>query len=292
MAYENSTTTNSPKGFAPDEVHFQPSEAVPEALLMLASTIVNTTLEGDAPAVRIPWIRDDRQVTLNPADNSSPVFTPEGKNLAVYQPPVAETVVSVRKLTQLSHISREMWDSGSNAQLLSQWSQRAVTRAADTAFLNGFPSTDPNYRLSGITETAGMVEGGNITTSLDPLADALAQVEANGAQPTHIIANPLAWGKLRNLKTAENSYASLLGAGTEDQDRKLFGIPVLTNASVPEEQMLILDRSAISSVAGPVKVAQSEHEQFSSDLIALRLIWHIGWAVQYPDRLATVTVGA
>lgn len=275
------TTTGAPAAYSPDEVAFAADAAIPEALIFKATTVASTTLEGDRPNVLVPWVRD------TPA-----TWTVEGTELERNVPGLDHTAVPVRKLTKMSYISRELWESndGTNAALLSSGSLRSVVSAADSALMGIKPGEQTPF--TGLVNTPERVEGGKIGANLDPLADVIAQIEANDGTPSLIVANPLAWGKLRNLKTADNANTALLGAGTEDQGKKLFGIEVITSSAVPADSLVVIDPGAVASVVGQVKVANSEHLLFNHDAIALRVIWHIGWNVMRPNRIGTVTIGA
>ena len=65
----------------------------------------------------------------------------------------------------------------------------------------------------------------------------------------------------------------------------LLGLPVLKSRFIPAFHGLVVDRTAVVSVVGPVSIATSEHAQFARDAIALRATWRIGWGVVRPDRL-------
>lgn len=281
MALNISTTTTANEAFAPDKTAFTPEQAVNDALIMRATTVVDNEFAGDEPVIRVPWISEHEAT-----------FTAEGAQIEQTQPKFAQTEVHVSKITNLTYLSREMWYSTNpqNPTILSNSVMRSMIRKADQSLLTS--QATGRYPLIGLSNTEGVVTGGNITTALDPLADTIAQLEANGATPALILANPLAWGKLRNLKTGKDANTALLGAGTEDQGKKLFGIEVITNAAVPEDQLVVIDPTAIPSVAGPVEVATSEHALFDHDSIAIRATWHIGWSVMHADRIGSVTVGA
>lgn len=278
MAVNPITTPNTPESFSPDLHVFNPADAVPDALILRASTVVTTQLEGDAPVARIPWVND--------ADAQ---FVEEGAFIEPSSPTPDEITVTTGKIAQIVAVSREQWHQQSTAGLLSNSVTRAVTKAGNNAFIaqptgSGYPP------ITGISETAGIIEGDPITASLDPLADVIAEIENNGGTPSLIVANPLAFGALRNLKTGDGANTSLLGAGTNDAERKLLGIEVVTSPAVPEGELLVIDSTAIASAVGPVQIAQSEHAHFAYDSIAVRVTWRIGWAVQHTDRIGKVTV--
>lgn len=271
-------TTNTPDSFSPDQVVIPAAEAVPEALILRASTVVTRTLDGDAPVARIPWVND--------ADAQ---FVAEGNFMEAATPETSEVIVGTAKISQLLRVSREQWHTNPAGQLLSASTTRAITNKANDAFLA--QATGGPVPLTGIINTPGIITGDPITTNLDPLADAVAQIENNHGQPGIIIANPLAWGALRNLKTGSEANTNLLGAGTNDTDKRLLGVEVVTSAAVPEGQMIVVDPTAIASAVGPFEVFQSEHQYFEYDSIAIRATWRIGWAVQHADRIAVIDVG-
>lgn len=271
-------TTNTPEAFSPDQVVIPAAEAVPEALILRASTVVTRTLDGDAPVARIPWV-----------DDADAQFVAEGDFMEAATPETSEVIVGTAKISQLLRVSREQWHTNPAGQLLSTSTTRAITRKANEAFLA--QATGGPVSLTGIVNTEGIITGDPITANLDPLADAVAQIENNNGTPGIIIANPLAWGALRNLKTAGEANTSLLGAGTNDTDKRLLGVEVVTSAAVPEGQLIVVDPNAIASAVGPFEVFQSEHQYFEYDSIAIRATWRIGWAVQHADRIAVVNVG-
>lgn len=272
------TTNNTPDSFSPDQVVITPDEAVPEALILRAATVVTRTLDGDAPVALIPWV-----------DDADARFVAEGDFMETDTPTASEVTVGTAKISQLLRVSREQWHTNPAGRLLSNSTTRAITRKANEAFIA--QPTGGAVSLTGIVHTPGIITGDPITTNLDPLADAVAQIENNNGQPGIIIANPLAWGALRNLKTADTANTSLLGAGTNDTDKRLLGIEVVTSAAVPEGQLVIVDPNAIAAAVGPFEVFQSEHQYFEYDSIAIRATWRIGWAVQHANRLAVVNVG-
>jgi hypothetical protein len=52
------TTLTSAKAWAPDLNVFNPSDAVPEALILSHSNVAGV-IEGDAPAMRVAYVTDD-----------------------------------------------------------------------------------------------------------------------------------------------------------------------------------------------------------------------------------------
>jgi HK97 family phage major capsid protein len=273
------TTITSAKAWAPDVTAVAPEDAVPEALILETSTVAGE-VEGDAPAVRVQYV-----------DDASAGFVAEGVAIDEADPDLAEVLVYTGKISQLVRLSREQWRQDNAAALLSESVQRAVTKAANVAYVaQAAPSGPAVTPPAGLLNVSGIVDGGAVADNLDMLIDLQAQLAGNDGNPTHILLSPTAWANLRKFKDGATSERSLLGAGTEDTVRSLLNLPVLVSNAVPTDTGLMLDRNAIVSAVGEVMVAQSEHAYFNSDSIGLRCTWRFGANVVHPDRIGKFTV--
>lgn len=273
------TTTNSPASWSPDIVATLPGDAIPDALVLTTSTVAGK-VEGDDVAARVPWV-----------DDATAGFVDEGSDISEADPTLSETVVFTGKIAQLLKISREQFTQNNTSNLLSESVRRAVTKAADKAYLTqAAPGSGEHTPPAGLLNVSGIVDGGTIATDLDVLAEGLATLEANGSEPTHIICAPDAFGYLRKFKTATDSNMALLGAGVQDQAPMLMGLPVIRNAAMTSGKLLVVDRSAIVSAVGTVNVAQSNDVYFASDSVGLRCTFRFGASVMHADRIAQFTV--
>lgn len=275
------TTPISAGAWSPDIYTFPPGDVIPEALILSTSSVLGS-IEGDAPAVRVAYV-----------DDAEADFYDEGTVIDEADPGLDEVLVYTRKVAQLVHLSREQYTQEGTAASLGASVERAVTRKANEAYLQQpAPSAPGAGAPAGLLEVEGVVDAGTVEADLDAVADAIATVETNGAVPTHILASPTAWSELRKLKTASDSNASLIGAGTNDAERLLFSIPVLVTPAMPADGLLVLDKAAVVSAVGQVVVATSEHVYFTSDGIAMRATFRFGQNVVRPDRLAKLTVAS
>ncbi|MGZ8748534.1 MAG: hypothetical protein ACXWZ2_16360, partial [Mycobacterium sp.] len=77
--------------------------------------------------------------------------------------------------------------------------------------------------------------------------------------------------------------SSLSGAGTTDGTPMLLSRPGLVDPAVPDYSGLVIDKRAVVSAVGPIKVATSEHELFSADSVLLRATWRFGHVVVRPE---------
>ncbi|SUA03102.1 phage major capsid protein, HK97 [Mycolicibacterium fortuitum] len=280
MAF-TATTVNSAKAWAPDVTTFAPADAVPDALILQCSTI-GGEVDGDAPAVRVAYVDDDEAQ-----------FTAEGSAIPEGDLGLSEVLVHTAKVTQLVRLSNEQWNQTNTSAQLSQSVSRAITRRGDLAFVAEAAPTPPAVApIAGLVNVPGIVAGGEISASLDALVDLVAQLQDNLSVPSAILVDPLGWGELRKLKVANSYNQTLLGAGTSDAAQMLLSLPVLVNPAVPDYTGVVVDRNAIVSAVGQVKVANSEHAVFASDSVLLRATWRFGHVVVRPDRIGTFTIAA
>ena len=275
------TTLTSSKAWAPDQNIFSPADAVPNALILSHST-VGGVIEGDEPALRVAYV-----------DDADAQFTAEGTEIPEADPALNEILVYTGKITQLVRLSREQYLQNGTANQLSDSVARAVTRKADAAFLTQqAPGSGDNAPPAGLVNIADIIEGGPVDNDLDALIDLTAQLEANGATPSGIIVDPIGWASLRKLKTAQDANTTLLGSGTNQAERLLLDLPVTVSAALDENTGVVVDNTAVVSAVGPVNIAVDESVYFTSDSVATRATFRIGWNVVRPDRIGTFTISA
>lgn len=276
------TTATSAVAWSPDVQAIAPGDAVPDALILQTSTVAGA-VEGDAPAVRCMYVDDD-----------DAQFVAEGAEIPEADPDLAEVLVYTGKVSQLVRLSREQWTQPNANTLLSESVRRAVTRAANKAYLQQSPPSPP-----AVTPPAGLfhqatlhggIDGGNLQGNLDALVDIQAAIADNGGNMSHILLSPRGWAEVRKIKDETQSARSLIGAGVEDAQPRLLNVPVIVTQALPDTNALAVDKTAIVSAAGPVLVARSQHVYFSSDSMGLRCTWRFGATVVHPNRIAFFTV--
>ncbi|WGJ84237.1 phage major capsid protein [Gordonia sp. SMJS1] len=279
MAVE--TTITSTKAWSPDLTAVPPADAVPDALILETST-VSGTIEGDAPAVRVQYV-----------DDATATFTAEGVTIDEANPGLSEALVHTGKVAQIIRLSREQFVQPNAQELLSDSVRRAVTKAGNTAYIAQAAPTSPAVTPpAGLLNIPGIVNGGAVADSLDGLVDLLATLAGNGADPSHIVLSPTAWASLRKFKTAADYNTSLLGTGATDAQKFLLDLPVLVTPAAPSGSGLVVDKTAVVSAVGNVEVSISEHAYFAADSIAVRCIWRFGANVVKPNRIGKFTVTA
>lgn len=278
------TTPDSVKSLAWDVKGIAPKDVLPDALILRAATKAGV-VEGDAPAVRVPHI------ALNAGG-----FVAEGVTIEDTLPDDSETVIHTGKIASLVPLSREQYGQADVAGLLSDAMKADLLRKANAAFLAQAapvaPATTPPAGLINQSPTA--LGGDSIATagSLDPLADAIAWVEAAGSALGNlvIVAHPSAWATIVKLKAATDSKASLLGAGVDAVERRLLSVPVIVDRDAPTSSLLVIDRHAVLAAYGEVSIATSADARFADDVVLVRGLWRFGARIVDTNRVVLVSV--
>jgi len=270
------TTPTSPKAWAPDVTAFVPGDVVPDALILNTATVVGQ-IEGDAPAVRVPYVADDGVVG----------FVAEGAEIPDADQDFDEVVVLTGKVATLGKYSFETLAQPEAATMVVESLSRNVVKKANAAYL-GNPVAGPGP--VGLLNTPGIIGAGPLGANLDLISDVISFIETDGGTATHIIANPIAWATVSKLKRATDSNESLVGAGTSAAERALLGLPVLVDAAMPAGALLVVDKSAVIGAQSPVRLARSDDAYFSSDSIGVRVTWRLGWKVMHKSRVAKILI--
>lgn len=271
------TTPTSPRAWAPDQTAFVPADVVPDALILNTATVVGQ-IEGDEPALRVPFVSDDGVVG----------FVAEGAEIPDADQEFDEVVVLTGKVAALGKYSFETLAQPEAARMVVESLSRSVVTKANAAYLGNLEAAPGP---TGLLNTPDIIDFETpIGDDLDQLVDAIAFVELDGGAATHIIANPTAWATLNKLKRATDSNESLIGAGTVAAERALLGLPVLVTPAMPAGSLLVIDQAAVIGAQSPVRVARSDDAYFSSDSIGVRVTWRLGWKVMHATRVAKLTI--
>lgn len=269
-----------------------PEDVIPDSIILQTSTIAGR-VEGDRNLIRVPYVSD-----------TEASYVKEDEDIPFSNTRRAEKVIRTAKMASFDVSSVEQLAQENAATMLGNAMCARVNSAAERAYLwqerdprittdaNGIDTwpDDPDVWPPGILTDPGVVTGDPITKSLDPIADALGVLQANYSNPTHILVDPVGWSHLRKLKVAERSNQSLIGAGVEDSELRLFGLPVLVNPAMLPGKLAVIDKSVILSAVGPLVLSTSEHALFRSDSVALRVTWRFGARIIRPERCAVVPI--
>lgn len=273
--------TNNLKSLYPDQV-FAYNEAVPDALIAnpLVATVAGE-IEGDAPRVRVPYIKTD------PTSG----FVKEGADITDGGGELDEVLISTGKIATVVKQSNESASFETASQLIAAGVSRSIVTSADNAFLNNAKNEDTDAQNGpvGILNTEGIpatqTTGERI---VDAVADAKAAIGGNGGIPTAIVANYAVEAILRKLKTTDGR--GLLIDPVEAGELSIHGLPVIVNRAMPDNTLLVVSAGEIVAAVGTVNLAVSTDALFTSDSLIRRATWRIGAKVIHPNRLAKLTI--
>ncbi|MBZ4622126.1 phage major capsid protein [Mycobacterium avium subsp. hominissuis] len=269
------TTPTTAAAWSPDVYEFAPQDVLPQALILTTSFVAGD-IDGDQPSLHVGFVTDQLD-----AD-----YVAEGTEIPDSAPGLDEVEIKTKKISRLVNLSSEQYNQEQTASSVAASVARDLTAKADASYLG--ENADP---LIGLLHAADVIDGGPVTDSLDALVDLVAELENNGSTPSAIILDPLSWAAARKLKVGTDYNAALLGAGTNDAQPMLLSLPIFRSRFIPAGSGIVVDKTAIASAVGPVKIATSEHALFSSDAVQVRATWRIGWKLVRPTRIGKFTVG-
>lgn len=273
--------TNNLKSLYPDQV-FLYTEAVPDALIAnpLVATVAGE-IEGDAPRVRVPYIKTDPTAG----------FVKEGADITDGGGELDEVLISTGKIATVVKQSNESASFETASQLIAAGVSRSIVTSADNAFLNNAKNEDPEAQNGpvGILNTEGIpttqTTGEDV---VDAVADAKATIGGNGGIPTSVVCNYATEAILRKLKTTEGK--GLLIDPVEAGELSIHGLPVIVNRAVPDKTLLVVSAGEIVAAVGTVNLAISTDALFTSDSLIRRATWRIGAKVIHANRLAKLSI--
>lgn len=270
-------TTSSTKAHAPDVQAFSPEDVIGDALILTASTRV-ADIEGDEPVVRIPFVDAD----------GDPGFVAEGATIDAADPDTSEKLISTGKIAHRIVLSREQFTQRNMESLFANAMQRAMVRKADGAFLSQVAPTAPATTPPAGILNQSVTDGGSVDANLDALVDAVTTVSEDYGTPNLLIASPSSWAHLAKLKTATDSNASLLDHRIDMAQMRVVGLPVVVNAAVPSDKLVVMDTSAVLSAVGQLNLAVSDQAEFNSDSYSMRATMRFGSVVTRSERVVVL----
>lgn len=281
--------TNDNKGAFSDSKFIPASEALQEALI-LTQAVRGPVIEGDAPMLRIPYVSE------------SPDAEIVGEGLAIDEknPVLSEITVGTKKIGILIVVSREAMYAEGVSMMLTDDMRTQIRRKADAMFLHNTPTASyaavPEAGLAayaepaGLVNTPGIVDGGNITDSINPLLETLGTLGDNGAAPSAIIMSYGTWAKLLQISDA-NGRPLVARDVANSPTPVLYGIPVILNSQAPASTLIIVDKTQIVASCNGVNMASSDQRYFERDSLGMRITMRLGWGVIRPNRIAKLTIG-
>lgn len=274
------TTSNTGQGWAPNTVStFDPDDMLTEALIVSAATKAGE-VEGDAPSVLVPYVATDPAADV----------VAEGTEISLTDGGYDQIQVSTHKVAVVTRVARELTTQPGASERIANSLRRSVTAKADALFMSNASAP------TGLLQVAGIATAGDLGGATDPnlfaAYDAVAAIEDDGGQATHLLINPTDWATLSKLPVASGSNQSLLADVHDAAQRTLAGVPVIVHPAVTAGTALMLDKSEIVAAYGQLQLARSDDAFFQMDAVGIRATWRIGWGIVRTERLQKLTIGA
>lgn len=272
-------TTAVGEGWAPSVVStFDPDDKLKEALITQCTSWAGS-VDGDAPSVLVPYVATDPTAGI----------VAEAGSMTPNEGSYSQIVINTAKIAVVTRMSSELTGQAKAAERIANSIRRAVIAKADDYFLNVDTTTKGLFKITGIDSTGTLGgEDGNLMDAYD----AVGAIEDDGGTATHWLINPADWAELCKIPERADSNKSLLADVHNAAARTLAGVPVIVHAAVTAGTAMVLDRSEVVSAYGELELARSDEAFFTSDAVALRATWRVGWKVVRTARLRKLTVTA
>ena len=274
-----STLLNNKAAF-PDSTLVDPGNSIPNALI-LTQSLPSGTIGGDEQTTRIAYVNDDPEAE----------YVAEGNEIPSKDPRITELLVYTRNVGLITVASNESYKNNGVPEMLGTSLARAITDKADKAFLSDPAPASGQHGFTGLINTPGIIDAGNITDSLDPIIDAIATIGTNRGTPSTIIAGYDSWAYMLKLKD-KNGKSLIAPDVANSPTPSLYGIPVVLTSALTANSVLIIDRTQIVSALGSVSTAVSSERYFEKNSVGIRVMFRFGFGVVRPNRIAKLTVGA
>lgn len=273
--------TTDAKGIWGDSTLLRPEDVLTDALIVSQAQQA-TPINGDSEQVRVPYIGADAQATI----------TAEGAEIQESNPDVDEMTFKTVKLALLCRVSNEAATSSVANNLIANSVRRAVTAAADQLFING---SKEHPDVSGLLQGGSAMQRGEITGSvadgLDSLLRVIGRIGDVGGTPSALILGYGTWMRLLRLKNGMGDYLVPRDAANAPTP-SLYGIPCVFTPAMPLNTILVHDRAETFASCSDITVTTDSSHYFSSDSLAVRCTFRLGWGVVRPDRFGLLTVKA
>lgn len=225
----------------------------------------------------------------------SSAFVKEGDEITADDPTAKEISTTPSKAAGLTIVSREMAQDSSPAAagLVGQGIARSMVDTIDKAYFGNTTTNGP----AGLESLTGVqaVDGGAAWADLDPFANAMSLVEAEGAQVSAFVGNAATVLALAELKQdSADSNVPLLGVDpVQPGRRQILGVPLFISKHVADDTVygIARDRSVVVQRQG-AEVTTSKDAYFSSDRLGVRGIMRVGFAFPSPQCIAKITLSA
>lgn len=234
-------------------------------------------------------------------------WTAEAAEITPSDPNMDQITATPRKLAGLSYLSNELVDDSvpEILNMVGDSMARSLASKLDLGFLSG-SGTAPEIRglrnQSGIS-TVSMGDNGAALADLDPIADALGQLDgANAGEQRAIVMHPRNWTALSKIKETTGSTKPVLVADTNPTGgmrRSIYGVPVWVTSqlAVNETQgtasnansIYVYDAAQVVAVIrNDISIETDTSVKFSSDQTAVRGIIRADLVLPNPSAVVRI----
>lgn len=294
---------------SPNTYAFHPFDAMSEALVNLAGTLLANTNLSDRASLSVSYTESGRDsVAIVPEGSPIPETKTAFKNVEVPSMKLAVLKVASNEVLNTSNTA-----SSTEGQITLQ-ALKDLRDAADAAIFGPNNPTIPG--LTSLPLEENITDLGNLGSNLDWLADALANIVEGGGleRDALIVASPKAQAALLKLKDETNGNRPLIDTLSTTSEysipngtaltssslpvRSLAGVPILVSRNLTDPaastggELYVIDRPNLLVAATEAAIAKSDHSEFSRDAQAFRGTMRIGWKLARPERVSRVNIPA
>lgn len=267
-------------------------QIIPDAGVFAQTTIAGS-VQGDSPSLYVPYI----------GKRAAASIVAEGAAINESDTKPLELAIRTQKVAVLNVFSNESGaqSAASNGNvggsgidvvgMLTDGMKKTIIDKANAILWQNPAPTEgkPETAPTGLFNYPGIIQGGNITNTLDPIVDAIASISTNGGAPTGLVMNYGVWAYLLKLRDAEGRLIISPDVANTPTPA-LFGLPVHLDGMAPDGKILVNSIGDVYSATGDINIARTDDRYFERDSFGVRLTFRFGWGVPYPDHLAVITV--
>ncbi|WP_162943628.1 phage major capsid protein [Arthrobacter celericrescens] len=224
-------------------------------------------------------------------NNAAPVADGALKPTSVFS--VEEVEDKVRVIAHLSEPVPERWlaDYAALEQFLGSEMEAGIQDALQNQIVNG-DGTGEN--LTGILSTSGVVGQAFATDRLTSIRKALTQLQATGVTPTALVLNPTDLEALDLLRADGATGMFLLGDPAGDSAANIWSVPRVPSNAVAAGTALLADWTQAEIVIreDATLALDRSGENFTKNLVTMRVEGRFGFAVKRPGSFAVVDLAA
>jgi HK97 family phage major capsid protein len=224
-------------------------------------------------------------------NNAAPVADGALKPTSVYT--IEEVEDRVRVLAHLSEPVPERYfaDHQNLEDFLRTEMEMGIRAELESQVVAG-DGTGEN--LTGILETSGVISQAFATDKLTSIRKALTSLQVYGMTPTALVLNPTDLESLDLLRVDGATGAFLLGDPAGDEAANIWRVPRVPSTAVPAGTALLADFTQAEVIVreDATLAADRSGENFTKNLVTLRVEGRFGFAVKRPNAFAVIDLTA